>query len=402
MTDRGEVSLFSRHVVRALALASVALVLLLVMHFAAQELFILFAGVLFAIALHGASAWLAAHTKLPHKAAVGVLSVLLVTVGVASGGLAGPALDEQAHKLVQQLPRAYHDAIARAKREPLLEPLVAAAPGVPASGDKPAAPDKAAAPDKSAPSDTLATPQKPSPSDKPTAPEAPAPAPSTPGGVSAPAAIASGAASVLRGVSETFGAFIVIFFLGVYGAADPDAYTRPILQLVPWSKRARVAEVLRESGSNLGRWLLGRAVAMLFVGVCTSVVLVLLEVPLALGLGVLSGLLAFVEYVGAFASAIPVALMALTVGPGQVVAVLALYTFVHVIEGYVLTPLLARTAVSFPPGYTLIGQVLLGSLYGPLGITFSTPLAVVAVIGIDKLYVEDVLGERPPRATDER
>ena len=44
------------------------------------------------------------------------------------------------------------------------------------------------------------------------------------------------------------------------------------------------------------------------------------------------------------------------------------YTVLHVVEGYVITPLLARTSVDLPPALTLAGQALLGELVGILGL----------------------------------
>jgi predicted PurR-regulated permease PerM len=59
--------------------------------------------------------------------------------------------------------------------------------------------------------------------------------------------------------------------------------------------------------------------------------------------------------------------------------VLVAYTVLHVLEGYVITPLLARTSVHLPPALTLSAQALLGEIVGVLGLTFSTPLFVVGV-----------------------
>jgi len=60
-------------------------------------------------------------------------------------------------------------------------------------------------------------------------------------------------------------------------------------------------------------------------------------------------------------------------------AVLLVYTILHIVEGYVLTPLLTRATVRLPPAFTLATQVILASLVGVIGITFSTPLLVTVV-----------------------
>jgi predicted PurR-regulated permease PerM len=209
-----------------------------------------------------------------------------------------------------------------------------------------------------------------------------------------PGAVAAGAATAIGGIGEALGAVVVVFFLGVYGALQPGAYTAIALKLVPVARRKRVSLVLTEIGDELTKWLMGRLVAMLFVGVFVTIGLVVMRVPLAVPLGVLAGLLTFVEYVGAVASAAPPALLAIARGPGIVLGVLGRFTVSHVIEGYLLTPLLARTTVRFPPGYTLAGQVVLGSIFGVAGLTFATPVLVIATILVNRLYVEDALGDR--------
>jgi predicted PurR-regulated permease PerM len=178
---------------------------------------------------------------------------------------------------------------------------------------------------------------------------------------------------------EVLSALVIIFFVAVYGAAQPEAYVRACLAVVPARHRPRVARALEAVRHDLTRWLVGRLIAMLFVGVTTTITFALLHLPLALLLGALAGLLTFVEYIGAVASAIPPLLFALAQEPVTAVWVLVVYTALHVVEGYVLTPLLARAAVRLPPALTLAAQVLCGMLIGPLGLTFSTPLLVLGV-----------------------
>ncbi len=149
---------------------------------------------------------------------------------------------------------------------------------------------------------------------------------------------------------------------------------RRLLWFVPSGKKRVVRRIIDVTTGNLERWLLGRLVAMLFVGVTSGIAFVVLHVPLAFPLAVLAGLLTFVEYIGAFASAGPPILLALSQSPTRALWVAIVFAALHVVEGYVLTPLLAKTAVRFPPATTLASQAILSALLGPLGLTFATPL----------------------------
>ena len=144
---------------------------------------------------------------------------------------------------------------------------------------------------------------------------------------------------------------------------------RVIVALVPMARRDSVRIVLGELGSELTYWLYGRLIAMAFVGVFVGVGLAVMKVPMALPLGLLAGVLTFIEYLGAVASAAPAMLLAFTKSPMLALAVAGLFTVVHIIEGYMLTPLLARRMVHLAPGYTLATQVILGSIFGVAGLT---------------------------------
>jgi predicted PurR-regulated permease PerM len=66
---------------------------------------------------------------------------------------------------------------------------------------------------------------------------------------------------------------------------------------------------------------------------------------------------------------------------------------VQFIESYVLQPVVQQRAVSLPPSVTLLGQVLIGSLFGPLGLVLATPLTVLALTLMKTVHVQDILGK---------
>jgi predicted PurR-regulated permease PerM len=171
---------------------------------------------------------------------------------------------------------------------------------------------------------------------------------------------------------------VIMVFVGIYGATQPSAYVRTVLMITPRPYRQRIRRVLRQLGTDLVRWFLTRLAAMAFVAIAATSCFYILDVPLALLLGLLAGLLTFIEYLGAIISAIPPLLLALAQDPITALWVLILFTGLHIVEGYLITPLLVRNAVRFPPAITLGGQALFGVLLGPLGLTFSTPLLVAA------------------------
>ena len=138
--------------------------------------------------------------------------------------------------------------------------------------------------------------------------------------------------------------------------------------------------------------MLGRLVSMTTLGFVVAIGLWIIGVPLPAALGFLAGILTFVPYIGAFVSAVPSLLLAVSINLDLAVYVVLLYIVVHLIEGYIRVPLVQRRVVPLPPALTLSAQIILGVVAGFLGLLLATPL-VAAIVIIRMVYVEDVLGD---------
>jgi predicted PurR-regulated permease PerM len=187
--------------------------------------------------------------------------------------------------------------------------------------------------------------------------------------------------------------FVVVLFVGLYLAIDPRLYEKGIVKLVPINQRLHAREILQELGYSLRWWLVGRISSMIIIGVLITVGLWLLGMPLALVLGLLAGLLEYIPNIGPILAAVPAVLVAFTQEQSQVLYVVALYLAVQALESYVITPLILKKAVSLPPAVTISVLVFFGVLFGFLGLLLATPLAVVLLVLVKKLYVEDILGD---------
>lgn len=198
------------------------------------------------------------------------------------------------------------------------------------------------------------------------------------------------ASSTLGGIANLF----VILFVGIYGASEPQTYSNGLIRLIQPSRRPRAREILDELDQTLGAWLLGRLCSMLVVGVATGLGLWLLDVPLALTLGLIAAVLGFVPYIGPILAGIPAVLIGLTQGPQQALYVLLFYLGLQTLESYLLTPLVQRRAVALPPALQIGTQVLAGVLFGVMGLALATPLTAAGQVIVRMAYIEDVLGDR--------
>lgn len=205
-------------------------------------------------------------------------------------------------------------------------------------------------------------------------------------------------------VSGIFGAIaniVIILFVGLYGAVEPGIYKKGFLYLFPLDRRERVETVLNEIGHILRWWLIGKFASMSIIGVLTTFGLWLLDVPLALILGIIAALLTFIPNIGPLVSAVPAILLGLIDGPKQALYIAVLYVAIQTVESYLVTPVIQRKTISMPPGLTLGVQVLLGVLFSGLGVALATPITAVALVVTKRFYIEDTLGDHLEPATTE-
>lgn len=209
--------------------------------------------------------------------------------------------------------------------------------------------------------------------------------------------VAQGVQRLASAVVSAFAGFAVLLFIGAYVGLEPQVYRNGLLQAVPPGRRERASEVIGHVVHTMRMWLVGRILGALVIGLGVTIGLYLLDIPLALMLGLLSAALTFIPNFGPLLSVIPPTLFALTDAPGKVVWVLGLYAALQAVESYLLTPLIQRWAIRIPPALLLSVQIIFGLIVGIVGLAFAAPLTAVVLVLIEDLYVEDVLAESAPR-----
>ncbi len=201
----------------------------------------------------------------------------------------------------------------------------------------------------------------------------------------------------LRPVAENMafaiGNMVVVLFAAIYLAASPDVYRRGLVLLVPPAGHRRAFQVLDVTGNALWKWLIGQFFSMALVGALTMAGLLALGIPAAAALGVLAGILEFIPFLGPILAAVPAVLIGFAQSPTTALWVVGLYLVVQQLEGHLIQPLMQKRVVDLPPVITIGAIACGGILAGLLGMFLATPLAVVAMVLVNMLYIEDRLGE---------
>jgi len=213
----------------------------------------------------------------------------------------------------------------------------------------------------------------------------------------------SGASSFLfRFLSSTvavFGGLLLIVFLSIYIAADPDMYQRGVLHLMPVKSRKRAKEVMSAVAKVLRKWLVTQLIAMAVIGGVTTVGLLLFKVKAAFALGFIAGLLEFIPTVGPLLSAIPAIAMGFLDSPEKAAGVAVMYIGIQFLENHILIPMLMKDGMDLPPALTIVAQALMALVFGFIGLLVAVPLAAASMVAIRMLYVHDVVGDPIPAGT---
>jgi predicted PurR-regulated permease PerM len=201
---------------------------------------------------------------------------------------------------------------------------------------------------------------------------------------------------VVGHVVELVSTVVLLLVLAAFLVYCPPLYERGIRALLPRSFEPAFGELWTRLGRGLRGWVGGTVLAMFLMGSVTAVGLLLAGIEGWALLGLLTFFGTFVPYVGAVSSAVPGLLVGLSQSPHHFFLALGVYLGVHIIEGYVVQPVVMRRAVEANPALLLFFQALMGALFGLLGLFIATPLLTVLQIVVTTLWIERRLHKTPP------
>jgi predicted PurR-regulated permease PerM len=176
----------------------------------------------------------------------------------------------------------------------------------------------------------------------------------------------------------------MIVVLGIFIAAEPRLYERGLAWLLPMDRRADFYATSDRMGFTLRRLMFGRLIGMAVEGLGTGIALSIVGVPMAPLLGLLTGILAFLPNIGSIVSGVLIVLVGFSAGVNTGLWAIIIYIAVQTIDGNIIVPWVARRSVDLAPALILGAQLLLGTLFGIVGLALADP--IVAMI---KVFLEE-------------
>lgn len=196
-----------------------------------------------------------------------------------------------------------------------------------------------------------------------------------------------------KGVLSFVTALVLVLVLGLFLVNEPGVYARGLRLLVPRRHEDAFDSSFALVSTGLRKWVGGILVSMAIMGAVTTVGLAIAGIKGFLVLGLLTFFATFVPYVGAVASAIPGLLVAAAQDQTHFLYALAVYLGVHVVEGYLVEPLVMKRAVKLQPALLLAWQGFFTAVFGLAGTVVATPVLVCVQILTQHLWVARRLGK---------
>lgn len=327
-------------IIRLLVLVIIVALVMAIYH-GARYFLLLFTGALLAILWRGIAEWLNDKANIPFKYALPGVVVLNIGAIAVFIWLASPSISDQVSRLADEIPKA----VEQVERELQSFELGRKILNTISSGEGEGLPS---------------------------------------GQLKKAFTFFSGALTFLVDV-------LLILAFALFLTANPRLYFKGILYLTPQKYHDTVNELFRRLNSTLFRWFIGKIVDMFSIFLMTITGLWLLDMPLIFTFALIAFLFSFVPNIGPVISALPPLAIAFMDSPQKALYVGLLYLGIQMTESYFVTPNVQKHASYVPPVLLLLVQFLLAKFLGVLGLFLSTPILVMIMVMVKKLYVEDQL-----------
>jgi len=190
--------------------------------------------------------------------------------------------------------------------------------------------------------------------------------------------------------------------LTLYLLRDWDSILAHLGALLPSKQRETIVRLAQETDEVLGAFLRGQLLVMLVLSIIYSVGLSLVGLKFAIAIGVVSGLVSFVPYLG-FVFGISLAGITVALEPNPLwlfVGVVVTFSIAQLLEGSILTPKLVGDRIGLHPVIIIFAVAAGGQLFGFFGILLALPAAAVLSVLVRFAY-NSYLKEHPEIVVEE-
>ncbi len=173
---------------------------------------------------------------------------------------------------------------------------------------------------------------------------------------------------------------VVLFYL----LLDWQHLIARLNHLIPRAWHSKVNSMASDIDSVLSQYLRGQLLVMLALAAYYALALWIAGIPSALPVGLVTGLLIFIPYLG-FATGLILALLVAALqfsGLGPIIAVLIVYGIGQILEGFLLTPYLVGERIGLHPLAVIFALMAFGQLFGFIGVLIALPASAMLLVAL--------------------
>jgi predicted PurR-regulated permease PerM len=200
--------------------------------------------------------------------------------------------------------------------------------------------------------------------------------------------LGTGVISAAQGVVNVAASVFLAVMMLIYLLIDGTGFWRGFLRFAPADSRRSWHDGGRRAWTAVTQYVRSQVLVAAIDGIGVAIGLTILGIPLAVPLGILTFVVAFIPYVGAIIAGLAAVLVALsTNGIEGAIGAFAVALIVQQIEGNILYPLLIGRSVRLHPMTVLLGVGAGSALLGIVGAFLATP--VIAGVAAAAGWLED-------------
>ena len=197
---------------------------------------------------------------------------------------------------------------------------------------------------------------------------------------------------------SVLGVFVVLLYM-FFILVDYEKICQGWVNLIPAGKRDFASMVVQDVKNGMNAYFRGQSLIALIVGILFSIGFLIIDFPLAIGLGLFIGLLNLVPYMQLFGF-IPTILLAIlkATETGEsfwfiMLCALAVFAVVQLIQDMYLTPRIMGHVMGLNPAIILLSLSIWGSLMGIIGFIIALPLTTLLLSYYRRFILKEVAAE---------
>lgn len=207
--------------------------------------------------------------------------------------------------------------------------------------------------------------------------------------------LVSGTVNVALSILGVFVVLLYTFFILI----DYENICQGWVNLIPRGKREFASMVVQDVKNGMNSYFRGQSLIALLVGILFSIGFLIIDFPMAIGLGLFIGFLNLVPYMQLFGF-IPTILLAIlkAAETGEnfwfiMVCALAVFAVVQLIQDMYLTPRIMGHVMGLNPAIILLSLSIWGTLMGIIGFIIALPLTTLLLSYYRRFILKEVEAE---------